>query len=352
MNTCPVSCVSGLRRLAAARAALGARAGKPPRRSEAEAFAPANVALCKYWGKRDEDLLLPLSGSVSISLGELGTRTTVRVAESDRYWLNGAALEADRPEARRLREYLDLFRSDTAPAFEVRSANTIPTAAGLASSASAFAALARALDILFGWDLDVRSLSILARLGSGSAARSVATGFMEWHAGERADGADSYAERWPEEWPELRIAVQVVSNAPKPMGSREAMRHTRETSPLFAAWSQAARRDLETIRQAVGARDFGRLGRAAEANALAMHATMIAARPALCYWLPETLVALRRVEELRTAGGISVFATLDAGPNVKLLFLESDEHAVQEAFPESVVVSPFSACKIPSSHSL
>ena len=323
------------------------RRGFTPARAQAEAYAPANIALCKYWGKRDPVLNLPMNGSVSVSLGPQGTFTRVRTAKRDALLLNGERLASDRPEFRRLSEYLDLFRGPDVPGFSVETWNTIPTAAGLASSASGYAALARALDGLFGWGLDLRSLSILARLGSGSAARSLSDGFVEWRRGRRADGSDSYAVRWPAEWPDLRIGLLVIEGGPKPVGSREGMRRTVESSPLYAAWPAAARRDLAALRAAVLARDFDLLGRTAEANALAMHATMLAARPAVRYWRPDTVAVLDRVSELR-GQGVSVFATLDAGPNVKLLYLAADERAVRQAFAGVLPVAPFAPYKKPA----
>ncbi len=340
-----VSAAGVERRRAAVRAVL---TGRPltPTRGEAVAYAPANIALCKYWGKRDAALHLPMNGSVSLSLGPHGTVTRVRPAACDRIVLNGERLSPGRDEARRLTEYLDLFRSPAAPGFEVQTKNTIPTAAGLASSASGFAALAIALDALFGWNLDLRAISILARLGSGSAARSVSDGFVEWRRGRRADGSDSFARRWPEAWPELRIGLRVLHREPKPVGSREGMRRTVETSPLYAAWPALARRDLAALRAAVRDRDFDALGRTAEANAMAMHATMLAARPAVRYWRPQTLAELDRVSALR-AEGVAVFATMDAGPNVKLLFLADAEPVVRRTFPEVVTVAPFAPYKKP-----
>lgn len=327
------------RRRAAVRALAGNRPSIPVR-AEASAFAPVNIALSKYWGKRDGDLNLPVTGSVSISLGELGTRTRLRPAARDRFVLNDTEVDPERPEARRLADYLDLFRSEAAPAFEVVSANSIPTAAGLASSASGFAALARAMDTLFGWGLGDRELSILARLGSGSAARSITEGFVEWRAGTRADGADSFGEPWAERWPDLRIGLLILSTAEKPIGSGEAMRRTVNTSPLYAAWPAAAAADLETIRSAVRERNFDLLGRTAEANAMAMHATMIAARPAIRYWRPETIDVLDRIAQLRAAG-TPLYATLDAGPNVKALFLADAEPALRAAFDHLRTVRPF-----------
>ena len=314
-------------------------AGRPRDPSAgARAYAPVNIALCKYWGKRDEVLNLPVTSSLSVSLGSLGAVTELRPCDGpDRVVLNGAAVDPDDPFARRVSAYLDLFR--TSHGFEVRTESRVPVAAGLASSACGFAALVLALDRLYGWGLDHRSLSVLARLGSGSACRSVGHGFMEWQAGSRADGMDSYAERLTVDWPGLRVGLCLVSEGPKAVGSREAMRRTRETAALYDAWPQVVARDLPVIRSALQTRDFEQLGEAVEGNALAMHATMLAARPAIVYWLPGTVATLHAVRNLR-AGGLPVYATMDAGPNVKLLFLEQDGAALQERFPSLRIANP------------
>ncbi len=311
-----------------------------PLRPEGRAFAPANIALCKYWGKRNRELNLPMNSSLSVSLGPLGSRTRVCRDDQDVVIADGVLLPPFHPFARRAAAYLELFRPEPDFFFRVETENTVPTAAGLASSASGFAALAAALDDFFGWNLDKKRLSILARLGSGSAARSVYSGFVLWHAGERDDGLDSFAEPLPEPWPELRLAALVLSADVKKTGSTQGMQHTVDTSPFYAAWPALAERDLERIRQAIAAHDFTRLGETAECNALAMHATMIAARPPLLYWRPETAAAMHAVWELRAAG-TEVYFTIDAGPNVKLLFLEKDQDAVRRAFPEGEIIAPF-----------
>jgi len=315
-------------------------------KSVASAFAPANVALCKYWGKRDAALNLPVNSSLSVSLGELGTRTEIRrieaEGEGDRIWLDGRLRAPGTSFARRVSSFLDLFRSafGEEAAFEVRTQNDVPTAAGLASSASGFAALTLALNELAGWGLDRKRLSMLARLGSGSAARSLWQGFVRWHAGTEADGTDSFAERLDAEWPALRVGIVELTAARKPVGSREGMARTVETSRLYERWPKQAEEDLRTLRAAVEARDFSGLGRAAERNALAMHATMFSAWPPLIYWLPETIEALRTVQALR-AEGTEAYVTIDAGPNVKVLFLEECASAVRSAFPSLRIVRPF-----------
>ena len=312
-------------------------------RERGTAFAPSNIALCKYWGKRDAVLNLPVNSSLSISLGHLGTRTGLRRSGEDRVFLNGKQVAADGAFALRTLEFLDLFRPWFGnAAFEVRTQNNIPTAAGLASSASGFAALVLALDDLAGWGLDKMRLSMLARLGSGSAARSVFNGFVQWHAGSKPDGSDSFAEPVSKPWKELRIGILELSNARKPVGSRDGMNRTVETSELYKSWPQQAAADLETIHSAIDAQDFPTLGKTAERNALAMHATMLAAWPPLLYLQPETVGQIHKVQRAR-ADGLEVYLTIDAGPNIKLLFLERDESAVAAAFPGLQAIQPFGA---------
>ncbi len=305
------------------------------------AFAPSNIALCKYWGKRDTVLNLPVNSSLSISLGDRGTETEVRCARQDRFRLNGRPLEKHGQFAVRLRRFLDLFRENIGtPGFEIRTLSNIPTAAGMASSASGFAALVLALDRLAGWNLTGQKLSMLARLGSGSAARSIHSGLVQWHAGTQDDGTDSFAERLPTTWNDLRVGILELSASPKPVGSREGMNRTVQTSPLYVGWSRQAAIDLEQMRTAIAEKDFERLGSTAEQNALAMHGAMLAAWPPLLYFQPGTVAQIHRVQTLR-ADGLPLYLTIDAGPNVTLLFTAQHEAAVQEAFPDVQPIHPF-----------
>lgn len=318
---------------------LGERKGAP--RSSGAAFAPANIALCKYWGKRDETLNLPMTSSLSVSLGDRGTETVLSVrSEKDEVVVNGDRCSPDEPFYRRAVDFLDLFRPATDLYFRLETRNTIPTAAGLASSASGFAALALALNELFQWGLDRKELSILARLGSGSAARSVYRGFVEWHAGTAEDGRDSYAEPLPYTWPELRMGLLAISREAKAIGSRPGMQRTKETSPLYSAWPALVEDDMQTIKRAIAERDFDLLGRTAESNALAMHSTMLAAKPPLCYWLPETVRIMRTLWRCREEGQ-PLYFTMDAGPNVKLLYPAKEQRMVQDLFPEVEPVTLF-----------
>lgn len=155
------------------------------------AYAPTNIALCKYWGKRNQQINLPLTSSLSIALPSKGARTHIKQHTHDQVVLNGQLLAMDSTFVKRLASFLDLFRDESTWALSVDIEMNIPVAAGLASSACGFAALVLSLDDLFGWQLSKKELSILARLGSGSASRSLWNGFVEWHAGEQEDGMDS-----------------------------------------------------------------------------------------------------------------------------------------------------------------
>ncbi len=324
--------------------------GKPGTRGEA--FAPSNIALCKYWGKRDAELNLPVNSSLSISLGKLGTRTIIKFAKiADRIYLNGKP--APKAFAARLSAYLDLFRKE-GQFFEVRTRNNIPTAAGLASSASGFAALIKALDELMGWGFNARELSMLARVGSGSASRSLYDGFAVWHMGQRADGMDSFAESFSNAWKtkgvqaqpasnvwkDLRVGILEVSKVRKKVGSTEGMNRTRETSELYESWPAQAQCDYDELRTAIAAKDFPMLGKTAENNALSMHATMMAAWPPLCYWKPQSVSLMQKVWAAREEG-MELYFTMDAGPNLKLLFLKENQAAVKKLFPKVQVVRPF-----------
>jgi len=303
--------------------------------------APANIALCKYWGKRNEEINLPVTSSLSISLGHLGTTTTIEMTPGpDAIVLNGLPVPEDTGFARRLKSYLDLYRDEAGKGFRVVTYNTIPTAAGLASSASGYAALVKALNELYGWKLPPRDLSILARLGSGSASRSVYHGFVQWQAGVRDDGMDSYADPLVEEWPDLMIGLIKISTEEKAISSREAMKGTVEQSILYRSWPVQVERDMSDIHAAIKDRAFEKLGRSAENNALAMHATAIAAWPPTLFWWPESVKAMRQVWKLR-GDGLPVYFTMDAGPNLKLLVEKQNVREIQKEFPDVEWVAPF-----------
>ncbi len=308
----------------------------------AQAFAPSNIALSKYWGKRDAVLNLPLNSSLSISLGDLGSHTSVSPASADEVFLDGERLPPDTPFARKVIAFADMFRGEKNLPLRFDTRNTIPTAAGLASSASGFAALTKALDGAFNLDLSDTDMSRIARLGSGSAARSLWHGFVRWSKGEAADGWDSHAVKLDHTWAELRIAIVAVDKGPKPQSSRDGMNHTTQTSPLFANWPDQAEGDCAVIEEAILNRDFAALGPRVEQNALAMHATMLAARPPLAYLTAKSWEVLGRLWDAR-ADGLAAYATMDAGPNVKLIFEQGSTSDILSIFPKATVIAPFDA---------
>ncbi|MEM1143273.1 MAG: diphosphomevalonate decarboxylase [Pseudomonadota bacterium] len=319
--------------------AIGAKAADEV--VEANAYAPSNIALAKYWGKRDLELNLPKNSSFSVSLGELGSHTHVAPgADDDVVLLNGEELQATDHFAEQVLNFVGLFRGDKHLPLRIETRNTVPTAAGLASSASGFAALISALNSALSLQLTKEQQSLCARLGSGSATRSIWHGFVRWHRGNRDDGLDSHGVPLRDRWDDFRIAVLPIDTGPKAQSSRDGMNHTVGTSPLYAAWPQQAENDCNAIETAVKDQDMARLGPLCEANALAMHATMLAARPALRYLNAHSWQALDTLGRAR-AEGLKAFATMDAGPNIKLIYLAESSADVQSVFADAQEINPF-----------
>jgi len=304
--------------------------------------ANVNIALAKYWGKRDIELNLPTNSSLSISLPGLGTKTTLQWIESsqDTVTLNNQPCTPQQPFATRISQFLDPFRPNPQGGFDIKTHNSVPTAAGLASSASGYAALVLALNDCFQWQLDPKSLSLLARLGSGSASRSIDTGFVMWHQGRQPDGMDSFAEKIDQAWPNLNIGLLEIDLSEKPIGSTQGMQQTVNHCDLYQAWPEKAETDFKTLQTAISQQDFTLLGTTAENNALSMHATMLATWPPICYFQPDSIQAMQQVWQLR-AQGTEVYFTMDAGPNLKLLFLEKDQQQLQSSFPHLKIIQPF-----------
>ncbi len=297
-----------------------------------------NIALIKYWGKRNKSLFLPMNGSISMTLDAFYTETYVAFdsqREEDAMELNGQILEGR--ELDKVSRFLSLVRRETGIQEKayVRSTNHVPIASGYASSASAYAALAgaalsAALDTSIQ-ELDRQWVSQIARQGSGSACRSVYGGFVEWQVGNREDGLDSYAvpllekDKWP-----LAVVSVSVNRDKKNISSREGMERTVETSPFYEGWLSTVQDDLYRVREAIMRRDFTELGEVLEHNGMKMHATMLGANPPIIYWKGKTLEVIECVQKMRGAG-VEAYATTDAGPNVKIICQESDVPRVIDA---------------------
>ena len=282
----------------------------------ATALAHPNIAFIKYWGNRDDALRLPSNGSISMNLDGLFTQTTVTFSGSeDSLAINGKSVTG--PGLARVSALLDLVRgmAGIRDGAQMVSENNFPSGAGIASSASAFAALALAASHAAGLELSEPQLSRLARRGSGSAARSIPGGFVEWQAGADEDSyafSIASADHW-----DLADCVAVVSAAHKETGSTQG-HALAGTSPLQAARVADAPRRLELCRDAITRCDFEALAAVIELDSDMMHAVMMTSQPALFYWQPASLGVMQAVREWRKQG-LKVAYTLDAGPNIHVI---------------------------------
>lgn len=286
------------------------------------ALAHPNIAFIKYWGLRDESLRLPANDSLSMNIGCLSTRTSVTLdpdLAADTLTLNGES--ATGKALTRVQQFLDRVRrlAGSTTHAHVESENNFPIGAGIASSASGFAALALAASTVYGLTLSEQGLSSLARFGSGSACRSIPGGFVEWvtdpGTGESFARSIAPANHW-----QVMDCIAILSDQHKPIGSEAGMR-LAVSSPLQAARVQDAPRRIDRCRQAVLQRDFEALATVTELDSNLMHAVMMTSEPPLYYWHLQTLDILKAVRAWRSAEGLPVAATVDAGPNVHVLCL-------------------------------
>lgn len=319
------------------------------------ARAYTNIALIKYWGKKDDALILPMNNSLSLTLDAFFTDTTVTFDEQytkDIFYLD--TVLQDENATAKVSRFLDLVREKMdRPLFAtVESINHVPTAAGLASSASGLAALALACNEALGLNLSKTDVSRLARRGSGSACRSIFGGFVEWEQG--TDDLSSFArpvqaDRFEDE---LAMIFILLNDKQKDVSSRDGMKRTVDTSVFYPAWVKTAGEDLTRIKQAITEKSFTKLGEVTEANALKMHATTLAATPPFTYWSPESLRAMEVVKTLRKEG-LECYFTMDAGPNVKVLCQKQDRKQIiarlaQEFSAEQIIC----ALTGPDAHSI
>lgn len=285
--------------------------------------AHTNIALIKYWGKENEEWIIPKNNSLSLTLDAFYTDTQVifdKTLKEDELILDDIRQNAS--ALKKVQRVLDEVRSQAGIQLKARveSKNHVPTAAGLASSASGLAALAGAASQAAGLSLSDTELSKLARIGSGSASRSIYGGFAEWVKGHDHDS--SFAVPVDDADWDIGMLFVIVNDAVKEVSSRDGMRRTVETSAFYQGWLDSLDKDLRDMKAAISERDIEKVGSIAERNALKMHATTLGANPPFTYWTAESMTAMTAVRDLRKQEYTAYF-TMDAGPNVKIICRQS-----------------------------
>lgn len=300
----------------------------------AAAQAHPNIAFIKYWGNCDNTLRLPMNGSISMNLDGLYTRTTVSFQHSlpfDELIINGHEITGT--GLSRVSYILDIVRgmANINEHAEIVSENNFPAGAGIASSASAFAALALAGSTAAGLDLSEPELSRLARRGSGSASRSIPGGFVEWQVGTTDEDSYAFSIAPAEHW-NLVDCISIVSVSHKKTGSTEG-HAIAPTSPLQAARVADTPRRLDLCRNAILNKDFDSFASIVELDSDIMHSVMMTSTPALHYWKPASLAVMNAVRQWRS-DGLSACYTVDAGANVHVICLEAESQNVNKRLRE------------------
>jgi diphosphomevalonate decarboxylase len=293
----------------------------------AKARAHPNIAVIKYWGKRDIERNLPAVGSISITLSDLYSDMALEVDSTlreDVLLVNG---DESRSMLARVSSCVDNVAGTDRPFVRISSDGNFPIAAGLASSASAFAALVVASNAAFDLSKSHDELVNLAGRASGSAARSLLGGFVELE--NRDDEVVVSNLLAADEWP-LRVIVAITAPGPKPVSSGDAMEISRKTSPFYDRWVEQQSEDLTEARAAILDHDLIRLGAIAEHNCLKMHSVMWGSRPPMIYWNSATIACMQTVRDLQSRG-TPVFFTIDAGPQLKAICSPEHEEEVRAA---------------------
>lgn len=305
--------------------------------TKATAIANSNTALIKYWGKKNEEEIIPMNNSISITTDALSTTTTVEFSDDftrDEFKLNGKK-QAGTPFTR-VENHLTLLRKivQVDSKAKVHSNNNFPTAAGLASSASGFAALTYAAANALGLDKDLKELSMISRQGSGSSCRSFYGGYVEWIA--KDEKGDSFAIQLADEnWFDVRDIVVVLKSPERKLNTREAMKLSMKTSPFFSTRIETIEENLSKIRKAIESKDFTLLGKIAEMDCLSMHSVAITSDPPLIFWTPETVKVMHFVEALRNED-LEAYYTIDTGANMHILTKPKYEKEIIQRLEDSI----------------
>lgn len=314
--------------------------------------ASSDIALIKYWGKKDEVLRLPENGSISIILSGLDTVTTVEFREDliqDQVFIQGEEIENVSIEAQRVSKHLDRMR-DLAKERKITGANwfakvvsknTFPRGTGLSSSGSGMAALTYAAARALGLDVSEKELSILSRQASGTACRCVCGGFVEWLDGDTSDTSYSHTIFSKEHW-DIRDVVAVVDEGRKKISSTEG-HTTAQTSPFFKVRQDRIKQKIELVKQAIAEKNFTELGKIVEAEALEFHSILLTSEVPLILWYPGTVQVMHEVQKMREEG-IECYFTINTGFNLHILTLPEFEAEVnQRLFALPLVVKTLTA---------
>lgn len=318
---------------------------KKSRQYSATAVACANIALIKYWGKRHRDKNLPAVGSISLTLNALKTETSVRFDDTlsvDWFEMNGQ-VAAGRP-LQRVSRFLDLIWNNDRPKARVKSKNNFVTGAGLASSASGFAALALAANRAAHKDRSRQELSQLARQGSGSAARSIFGGFVEMKCGTHTTDNDYAVGLFDENYWDVRMLIAVTTREEKKISSTDGMMRTAQTSPYYKQWVSRQPHDLAEMRDSIERKDFSKMGELTEHSCFKMHGLAMSAKPPLLYWNNITVKIINIIHRLRR-NGTAAYVTIDAGPQVKIMALPKSIDKVKQALHSLSGIKELIECK-------
>lgn len=296
---------------------------------KATAIAPSNIAFIKYWGKTNENLRIPTNGSISMNLNNLFTTTTVEFSkdfEKDKVIIDGNTIEN---ETNRVITHLDRIRKMAQINMKaaVVSHNNFPSSTGLSSSASGFAALTLAASNASGLNLKEKGLSILARLASGSACRSIPSGFVEWLPGDSSDtsfGVSIAASNW---W-DIADIVVIISTGKKEVNTTDGQK-IAATSPFFSERQRKIQGKIDAIKKYIQCKDFNKFGHLIESEALEMHAIMLTSKPPLIYWQPETIQLMKIVQKWRNSG-LFVYFTINTGQDIHLICEEKNIKEVKK----------------------
>ncbi|WP_372368034.1 diphosphomevalonate decarboxylase [Candidatus Uabimicrobium sp. HlEnr_7] len=316
--------------------------------------ASANIAVVKYWGKKNEKLILPYNNSLSFTMDDnLQTITTVMFCKSlsqDELWLNGKKIDLQQGKRSHLLP-VDLIREKASIDLKARivSQNCFPTGAGFASSASGVAALVCATTKALGLSLTGQELSILARQGSGSASRSVYGGFVEWLQGERVDGSDSYAVQIAphDHWPQLRNVIAVVETEEKKISSRHGMKTTTLTSPLYEKRLEYLKTLVPKMKEAVLKKDFATFAELTMRESNSMHASMLDTWPPIMYLSDGSREVIYTIENLNSElGKIVAGYTFDAGPNAHIYTTQEYVSIIKERLQKISQLKNILVCQV------